>query len=415
MIVTALLATIWAYASLSRHEGSYVNVLLPSLIVGVPAYYLLPLLYVWLFGTEGSTYGYVYVYTTLAAENVAFVFAYTRTPRRALRLPFTFSYQNFTLLGVICLALGVAAYATLLFEFREFLLDPRQIYAQTRVGFGPQFFLSSTCAYLAIVLILFSRRSVFAKTAVVLVAAGLILLHGSKAQMLNVIFILVLHQFYVNGRRVGLRGALVIALSIGCFVFLLFAATMRLGESPGEAVESISNYSDYTRNAILVIDSHVPIQYGRLTLESNTISLVPRALMPNKRRDFGSFFLTDQLYPEWLDADASPAFGMGVQYADFGALAIVYIVLFALFKGWLARAFVNRLRSYKHPGDLFVVAFLSDVSVFPVGVGWFLPEALLVAMVLRYFSKLGADRVRLERPATPYLRSSLPRAANGMS
>jgi len=86
-----------------------------------------------------------------------------------------------------------------------------------------------------------------------------------------------------------------------------------------------------------------------------------------------------------------------------------------LFKGWLARAFVNRLRSYKHPGDLFVVAFLSDVSVFPVGVGWFLPEALLVAMVLRYFSKLGADRVRLERPATPYLRSSLPRAANGMS
>ena len=180
-------------------------------------------------------------------------------------------------------------------------------------------------------------------------------------------------------------------------------------------MESISNYSDYTRNAMLVIDSHIPLQYGRLTLESNTISLVPRALMPNKPRNFGSFFLTDQLYPEWFDADTSPAFGVGVQYADFGALAIVYIVLFALFKGWLTRAFVNRLQSYKHPGDLFVVAFLCDVSVFPIGIGWFLPEALLVAMVLRYLSKLGANRVCLERPSMAYVSSSSPRTANGIS
>ena len=149
---------------------------------------------------------------------------------------------------------------------------------------------------------------------------------------------------------------------------------------------------------MLVIDSHYPLQYGRLTIESNTLGVVPRQLMPGKPKNFGSFALAEEFYPKSFDGDTgSPAFGVGVQYADFGVLSILYLGLMAALKGWLARIFVNRLKLTKHPADFFVVVFLADISVFPVGVGWLLPEALLVAVLLRWASRIGAGKVYRER------------------
>ena len=79
----------------------------------------------------------------------------------------------------------------------------------------------------------------------------------------------------------------------------LFALTMKLGRSPVAALETISSYSDYTQNAMLVIDSRMPAQDGRLTLEANTYALVPRALMPGKRKHFAIFYLAKKVYPPW--------------------------------------------------------------------------------------------------------------------
>jgi hypothetical protein len=104
--------------------------------------------------------------------------------------------------------------------------------------------------------------------------------------------------------------------------------------------------------------------------------------------------LDEEFYPELLDADAgAPAFGVGTQYADFGALAILYLAFCGVFRGWLARVFVNRLKITHHPADFLMVAFLADVGLFPVGVGWFFPEALLIALFLRFLSSIGADTV----------------------
>ena len=79
--------------------------------------------------------------------------------------------------------------------------------------------------------------------------------------------------------------------------------------------------------------------------------------------DEENFYLENQFYPESLDEDAgSPAFGVGVQYADFGVLAIGYLALMAAFRGWLAHIFVKRLRLTRHPADFIVLAFLADIS-----------------------------------------------------
>ena len=61
-----------------------------------------------------------------------------------------------------------------------------------------------------------------------------------------------------------------------------------------------------------------------------------------------------------------------------------------MLKGGLARIFVNRLKLTKHPADFFVVAFLADISVLPFGgAGWLLPVAILVAMLVRFASRIG--------------------------
>jgi hypothetical protein len=411
VVLLSLAVLVWCFLRLSKYEGSYVNILVPSLLIAIPAHYILPLGYMRLFGTEGSPYAYIYVYAALAVENVAFVLAYTRTEKKIFRLPFTASYRNFTWLAIGCLVLSGLIYVPVLLQFREFLLDPRQIYNLTRTGFGPQSFLSSTLAYLAIIFILFTNQSRITKSWMIATAFGLLLLHGSKGQVLNAVLILALFYAYVQRKKVRFKAAIVVGSALALIVLLLFAGTMTVGDSPIEMVESLTQYSDYTRNAMLVIDAHFPVQLGRLTVESNTISLVPRALFPNKPRNFGSFFLTEHFYPEWFDADTSPAFGIGVQYADFGSLAIVYIALFGLFKGWMARVFVNRVQRYRHPADFLVLAFLADIGLFPLGIGWFLPETILLALMLRFLSTVGAERIYLE-PLSDPLSSSVHRPAS---
>ena len=416
VVIGSLIISAAAYIYLGRREGTYLNVLTPSFINAVAAYYLLQLVYISTVGTGHSTFAYVYVYATLAVESWAFVLGYTYRPKKIARQAgraAAYAGRNFTILSLTCLALACVIYAPVLVQFRAYLLDPREIYRLTRTGFGHETFVSSTLGYLAVIFILFAKRSWLTKAFVLVVASGLLLLHGSKGQVLNLVFLMVLFQVYVRGRQTPLLPALVRSLAIVGVVLALFAVTMSLGDGPVEAVQAISQYSDYTRNAMLTIDSHLAPQYGRLTMEANIYGRVPRVLMPNKPKNFGPFHLAEEFYPEWFDADTgSPDFGIGVQYADFGAFAIVYLALFAILKGCLARVFVNRLKRTKHPADFFVVAFLAEISVIPLGgAGWLFPEALVAAMLMRFFSGIGpgeaySERIRSRRGVTDPLSTS---------
>ncbi len=99
---------------LSKREGSSINILTPSFIMAMPAFYLLPLVYLRLFGAEGSTYAHFCVYSALAVEPLAFVYAYTRTGDKVVRLPGVSSYSNFGLVSLLCLSFGVLLYIPVL-------------------------------------------------------------------------------------------------------------------------------------------------------------------------------------------------------------------------------------------------------------------------------------------------------------
>jgi hypothetical protein len=415
ILLVSLGISLWAYVSVSRREGSYLNILTPAYAVSIPASYLFPLFYTHVFGNDATPYAYTYVYLTMAFESLTFVYFYLRPTKTLLRLPFRYSYENFFGIAMACLALAFLVYAPVLIEFRQDLLDPRQIYRETRTGLGLYSYTSSALAYLAIILVLFSRRSRRVQTLVVLAATLIISLHGSKGLLLNVLFLLLLYAVYVAGRKIGFLGASVAGLGIGVLALGLFAATMVLGSSPFEAIQSISQYSDYTRNGMMVIDSKMPLQYGRLAYEANVIGRIPRALMPNKPKNFGYMYLDEIFYPEWLDEDVgAPSFGVGVPYADFGVFAVVYLAFFAGLRGWLARIFVNRVRLTRHPADFYLLAFFADISLFSVGgVGWLLPEAIVVAALLCMTSCFGAEKVYRERIVSrPRLATSQPNRTN---
>jgi hypothetical protein len=393
------------YIFVSRREGSYFNVLTPAFVVSIPAFYFLPWFYFHVFGNENSLYAYVYVYATITLENAAFAYMYTRKGKKIIRMPLHYAYSNFGTLSVVFLGLAALMYVPILLQFRDYLLSPREIYANTRTGFGINFFISSTLAYLAVILALFSRQSRKAKWTIVGVAAAVLVFHGSKGQVLSLVFFLALFQIYVRKRKLSLWRSITAGLGLAVLGLLLFVTTMVLSNDPSEMLETISSYSDYTRNAMLVIDSSFPRQYGRLTLEMQTTARIPRALMPNKPKDFGAFRLADWFYPGAMDADAgAPDFGIGVQYADFGAFAIVYLALFAMLRGWLAQVFRRRLEQTGHPADFLLLTFFAGVSVFPVGgVGWMLPEALAAALFLRFASCVGASRLYREHSRKEFL------------
>ena len=393
------MASSGTYVLVSRHEGSYLNILTPAFLISIPAYYLLPLASTHLFGNDASPYAYTYVYATLATENIAFAYGYLRSRRNLVRLPCHFSYSNFGPLSLVFLAIALLMFAPIVLEFREYIFDPRQIYEHTRVGFGFTFYVSSTLAYLSVILIEFSGYSRWVRWGVILLCTALLSLHGSKGQVLSLFLLLALFEVYVHGRRVRLAAALAVCGALSLLVLFLFIASMAIEKNPLEALETISQYSDYTRNAMLVIDSDFPLQYGRLTLEGHVYGRIPRVLMPEKPTNFGALYLDDQFFAESLDAEkGSPDFGIGLQYADFGIFAIVYLAIFGAIRGWLARTFVRRLHGSQHPADFFVVAFLANISLFPVGaVGWLLPEAFLVAFFLRFASRIGSEEVYRDR------------------
>lgn len=399
VLLVSLLVSFSSYVYLSKHEGSYLNLLTPSFVPAIPAIYLLPWFFAHVFGTGASPYAFIYVYATVALENVIFVYVYTRPKKKLFRLPFFYSYKNFDVLSYAFLGTAVLMYVPILLQFPEYLLSPRQIYEHTRTGFGVSFYISSTFAYLAVIMVLFSKKNRWLKGAVTAAAAIVLSLHGSKGQVLSLVSVLLLFEVYVRGRKLKFWPSLLVGVGMSVFVLLLFLATMSLGESPADMLEGISRYSDYTRNAILIIDSHYPMQYGKLTMEGEIIGRIPRVLMPDKPRSFGGLRLADQYYPEAMDADAgAPDFGMGVQYADFGAFAIVYLAGFAALRGWLARVFAGRLRFSRHPADFVLFIFMASVSIFAVGgIGWLLPEVLVVAVLLRFASGVGSDKIYRER------------------
>jgi hypothetical protein len=405
-ILASFVCTIAVYLWISISDRSFFNVLTPWFVFLVPATYLLELYHLYTFGPSASAFAYGYMYACYAAAFLAFAMGYACFRTRALHLPFSSAGKSGNVLApYLALAGAILAYLPVLIEFRGSLANPRQIYEQTRTGYGVYSYTSVALCLMAFILLLFKRRlgaiELSSFTSVCLV---FLWVHGNKGPMLTVIFILLMYLVYQKqykfpvGRFVLLGGALAI---FGLGLFLLTNPGLLFDKA---GFEGLAGYSDYTRNGMMVIDSDIAPLYGRLTLEQEVFSRIPRPIFPGKPNDFGSFYLAKHFFPSAFAQNAGdPAFSFGTLLADFGPLTLPIIFVFYLLGGIFLRVFMTGLRQFNDPGNFMLVLYCCGLSVIPLSGSIFLLETIILAIFVNLLSsaRVFAPRTTPEPSAKP--------------
>jgi hypothetical protein len=387
IILTSLIIIISCYVIVAKKEKNFFNIFFPKIFFLIPAVYIFELLNIFFGGYSGSLFAYFYCYLTYTMSFIAIVYAYLKFPNISIKLPFTKNYQNnLSFFSYSFLLSAYLLYLPILIEYKEFILSPRDIYTHTRTGYGLQFFLSTTLVYIAFILYLFKEnRRCYGIYIFSILCIFILLMHGSKIQILALAFIYLFYLVYVKQKvytffTFVFYGS-VFTIMVAVLFYVTLPATMKIN-----FIKGVSAYSSYTRNAMLVIDSDMKPQMGRLTAESQIFSRVPRAIYPDKPKDFADFYLAKVFFREWFEADTgSPSFGMvGRPYADFGIFAIFYIVFVSFITGVLLKMFMTRLRRYRNPFDFILVLFFSGVGLIPLGIGYLWFEHLIIAFGLGF-------------------------------
>lgn len=400
IILVSLATVIAAYVFLAKREGSYVNILTPVLLFGVPAWYLLVLVYGAIFGYEASTYAYFYCYLTYALGVLGTLAGYLMMPAKWIRIFIKFPHLRIPRAPFVALGVAMVLYAPILIRFPDLLFSPRQIYELTRSGFGIQFYLSTLAVYVGFVLLLFSRKLKRSSAVLFsLISLPIIYLHGSKGQVLNFVLIALYFLVFVKGKRFGIKGFVGLGLIVSTLVVSLFYVSYS-EEARADLLVEMAGYAEYTRNAAMVIDdATLDPQLGRLAVESKFYVMVPRALFPDKPKDYGAFWLAKRYYSDRFELDVgAPDFGLGFIYADFGDFAVLYYFGGSLLTGLILKILVTRLKRRPDAGTFFLLLAFLDVGLIPTGAGG---VPFIVYYALAYFVRSLSDPRGIETKADP--------------
>src|ERR1700739_64761 len=390
----SLLIISFAYFLIVRKDKSWINWMTPSFFLSLGGRYILPLIYVFLTDNpSGSRYAYLFCYTTYAFSMLSAALCYAYIKPIKLRSP-SGQTQSLGLLSWLLLLVGIVLYLPILIKFREFLTEPRRIYELTRSGYGPLFFGSTFFATLGFVAYLFQKRKrLLGSLAFYALCGALTFLHGSKGQILNYFLIWMLYQVYVNHKNISALAA----ISVVGFVAVLTIGSYVLFSSTADIIALMNNltgYADSVRNAMQVIDDSQADHYlGRLTLENEVYSRIPRVLMPSKPKDYGAFALGKKYDPvQYRSDEGSPNYDIGLTYADFGPFTLIYLCATSALMAWLVSSFTAHLRQRPTAGRFIVFIFLAGVNVIPISGVFLLPETMVIAGAFSFALKLRVVR-----------------------
>jgi len=384
------------YILVSLREGSYVNFLTPALFIFVPTHYVFELAYIAVYNHDVNIVTYTYLYAMYFIVYAVFVFGYycsqSLRPYTANQVKVASSNNvRYAIIAVLLSLLGFLIYYPILKEFSQYLFTPRVIYEKTRTGFGIYFFVSLMFSQLALMFCFYVRKW-WITFVVVLGNILLLLLHGNKTPIFAMFISYLLYLFYVKGKRVDFKKLVLFLSVISIIVSIFFSLTFKGSEG---LIVKMANYSDYTRNSALVIDSDYESNYGKLLLESQVFSRIPRAIFPDKPSDFGYFRLTKEFFPErFKNNQGMPSFGFGEYYADFGGLTIIVVSVLFFVKGITLGFFRNRLAKDANIYNFIPFAFLCDINIIPTGSGWLFLEHIALAAFAYLLIKVKASYVR---------------------
>lgn len=387
IVSLALILHLAAYCFFSVKTKSWLNILTPAFLLGIPTIYLFEIMHLYVDTEPGSDLGYLVVYLIYTLPVLAFVLSYLYIRPLSCATNVASVNKNTTAVSLGFLVVAVLLYLPIMVQFAGDLFNPRAIYTATRSGFGVSYYGSAVASYIFLILVLFNTMLGWRlKTLALIFCMVFAYLHGSKGQILTVIFIAMLYRIVSSSSRVKFWTMAVLAIAFGLLGMVTFYS-MTKGIEPEQLLMVMANYSDYNRNAVMLIDSDRYLQWGRIFFEDNVFSRVPRALYPDKPKDFGSFSLALEYFPSSFYRDEGvPSFGVGVMYADFGILAVVINTLWGAFSGIVSRTLMARLRLYRNPADFVLLCFFCGVVLIPVGTGNLLPENFVLACMVYWMA-----------------------------
>jgi hypothetical protein len=411
VMALSLLIVCGSYLLIVWKDRSWINWATPVFFFMLGGRYIFQFSYLCLLAPGGSHYAYFICYTAYAFPFLLGALIYAFVKPITIKTHSSGAVEDVGQMPWLLLFLGFLFYLPVLIEFRTYLTDPRRIYELTRSGYGIWTYGSTTFSNVALVVYLCGRRKSLS-SAMFFYSALLLLTywHGSKGLILNCVLVWALHRVYVERKRISAMAALSFALVAGTAVLGAFALFSNAADL-ADLAESVTSYADYVRNTMTIIDDeHGKRYYGRLTLENELYSRVPRAIMPNKPKDFGAFALAKIYNPASYRADAgTSAVDLGLDYADFGPFMIVVRCLYSASMAIMMSMTAFRLRRRGSPGTFMVFLLLSGISVVPVAGGFYLPETIILAIITKWllqfrFIRAGtlAQILRLGRQQ-PYL------------
>lgn len=388
IVAIALILNLIAYCIFSLKTKSWLNILTPQFLLSMPVLYLFEFIHLSYDFEKGSDLGYLIIYLIYTLPVLAFVFSYLYVAPIKYFVNMKFDIEPSISVTLACLFVAVLLYSPILIQFSGEIFNPRAIYTATRTGFGLGYYGSIVLCYIFFILVLFNKKlTVKYKIVALLFSLFFAYLHGSKGQILTIIFIGMM--YYIVSSMVHVKFLVIIA------IFLLFGAfgagtfySMSVGIEPKDLLLMMAGYSDYSRNAVMLIDANNHLEFGRFFFEDNFFSRIPRAIYPAKPTDYGSFELALKYFPaSFYLNEGVPSFGVGVLYADFGILAVFFSAIGGFLNGIVSRTLMARLRVYKNPADFILLCFMSGIILIPIGAGNLLPEHFILAMLVIFLLK----------------------------
>ncbi len=387
-ILSSLFIWLVLYYFVYKKSKSVVNIFTPLIFMIVPQYFIFEFFHEYYVGSSYSNLSYLFIYLCYTASFL-FLFIGYFFPLKLKEIPnheaAPINYDKYLIFSIFLTVIAFYSFLPIMREFKEYLFTPRIIYERTRTGYGMSFFLSILFSQLAVFLGFYTTSKYrFLSIAIILINLVLIYFHGNKSPLLTVAINYIIYQRYVLNKIISIKTFFIFSAVVSFLIAFIFVFTF--GIDFKSAILVMAGYSDYTRNFALLIDSGYEPQFGRLLLESEFFSRIPRAIYPDKPVDFGYFELARRFYSEsFYNNQGVPSFGLGDFYADFGFFSIVIISVTYFIKGLLLKVTVHILKTNRNIYYFIPFAFLCGANLLPIGFGWLFFEHCVLALILYFF------------------------------
>lgn len=404
VLLVLLTLNMVVYAKLSKRLGSYLNYYTPIVVLDYIINYFLE---IFSYSASGdySKFSSFIIISLLNFCSIFFLLLGALCVGKKYRIEL-FSVQSnkskYFLEASFSFAVGLLLLYPLFATYGlNIYTRAREIYTETRTGWGGSSFLAPFFLCISLAFILFSIRKKPKISRLAPVAAAYIMVIyalGSKGKILKaieVVYFWAIQRWRIRVNAVIFFVILLMAPVGGALIIAMFKTT-NTNMDVVSLLSGASAYSDYNKNAELALDSDQDLTYGQIYFENYFISKVPRFMYPDKPKDFGEFRLAKKYYPDWFERDTgAPSFGKLSIYLDFWIFAFLLIPVFSMINGAIIRAVSNSTSVHDSPYAFIIFTDLLGVNYLSAGVGSFFIE-LLVTLSIFYilrFSRIPSFRL----------------------